>query len=277
MTRRTGTGQGAGTGRLAGGRAGFTLIELLVVIAIIAVLVGLTSAAVMRVRSSATRAKNRNQIEQIDVAAKSFCGQEVNSKIGFLPPPPFNLKSQYSANEPEASYLKQLFPNLNLGNTGLPNARLEDGNQVALFFLTGGEVTNYTGFSNNPQQPFTPGTAGENRRGPYLQLQASMYNRAANGMGQLIDPYGTPYVIFIAGPKGAYTNATGGTQTMAGMSPFSRGTPVKFEVQKGPLQIISAGENQQFGTGGNWGAGIAGPGQDDVSNFSSAQLGAGPQ
>jgi prepilin-type N-terminal cleavage/methylation domain-containing protein len=268
-------------------REAFTLIELLVVIAIIAVLVGLTSAAVMKGRSAVIRGQNTQQMSQITQAYTTFCGQENMGKTGFLPPAPFRLQNAYNTNDPEAGYLKQLFPNLSISATGLPGTPaapvvLQDDNQVACFFLTGGAVTNYTGFSNNPQQPFIPGSPGETRKGPFLQLTAKMYStnppgKTANGQAWLVDVYGTPYAIFHGGKTGAYRTATGtaqsfsiGTSTVA---PYTRAG--KFE-NPTTLQIISAGPDRVFSPGGDWSA-ITGAAQDDTSNFSPNVLSAGPQ
>ena len=261
-------------------RDGFTLIELLVVISIIAILMGLTTAAVMRVKEAGTRTENGWRIDQVTIANDTFCSTSPLGPPNYLPPAPFVLKSAYNVNDPEAIYLKRLFPNMSLTATGLPNVTLVDGNQVMVFFLTGGKVTEYAGFSNNSQQPFAPAASGEVRRGPYLQLKSTMYaTDATNGQARLIDPYGTPYAVFTAGPKGNYAGQSF-TFNSTTVAPYSRGTsPLKYENPK-TLQIISAGQDKKFGPfapGGDWSAGAQGDGRDDKSNFSTATLGSGPQ
>jgi prepilin-type N-terminal cleavage/methylation domain-containing protein len=57
-------------------RKGFTLLELLVVIAIMAVLFGLTLAAVQNVRMASLRAKSMNNVRQINLAFQNYSSQK---------------------------------------------------------------------------------------------------------------------------------------------------------------------------------------------------------
>jgi prepilin-type N-terminal cleavage/methylation domain-containing protein len=259
-------------------RVAFTLIELLVVMAIIAVLVGLLMAGIQNVRSAGPRTENFHRMTKIgDAIAGARLPKEQNGlNLTYIPSEPmtsggFTLKSSYTGTEPELNILTQAWPNLNTSNTGLPNVTL-DPNQTLCFFLTGGTVTNYTGFSNNPKQPFSVAVSGESRRGPYLDVSnlKNVMVSPTNGQAWIIDPFGTPYVYFasIGGKTANYA-----AQTFQGVSPYKDPKTGKF-INENSFQIISAGKDMAFGPGGT-NLPSTGAGGDDQANFSKFLLGAG--
>ncbi|WP_439621756.1 type II secretion system protein [Gemmata sp.] len=254
-------------------RAAFTLVELLVVIAIIAVLVSLTLAGVQRVRVLGPQTENAARIQQIHSAIGS-CKNDL--KLDYIPAHQvsaggFKIKSSYYLGppvtvqpaDPELDFLLRAFPSMNVNATGYTGGDLTlDANQTLCFFLTGGTVTNFTGFSSNPAQPFSK--VGTTRKGPWLEPNMKMYDQAT---GRILDVYGIPYAYFAAvgGKQGAYAGQTFGTLT-----PYTTGTPARFMNESG-FQIVSAGRDKTFGTGGGLPASQAG--EDNQSNFSKYLLG----
>ncbi len=262
--------------RLRERRAAFTLIELLVVIAIIAVLVSLTAAAAQRVRIAGTQTDNFHRIKKIEqgISAAKSSRDQMGLNLAYIPSEPmtnggFTLKSAYTGTEPELNVLLTAWPQLNTAATGLPNVTL-DPNQTLMFFLTGGAVTNFTGFSTNPKAPFTVAVAGESRRGPYIELTPKMIGAGPNNQPWLLDSFGNPYVYFasVGGKVGNYA-----AQTYNGVSPYKDPTSGKFVNESG-VQIISAGKNGQFGPGGT-ALPASGAGEDDQANFTRSLLGGG--
>jgi prepilin-type N-terminal cleavage/methylation domain-containing protein len=290
------------TRRPAAPRRAFTLTELLVVITIIALLIGLLLPALSGVRTKARETDNFQHMQQIATAVTNF---QTKMRVEYIPAygggnnGVFRLRSQYynspanatqiSVNSPEALYLKQLFPQLppnNLGfSTGLTTAqeRDMDPNQTLTFFLTGADITQYQGFSNNRQQPFNVGAAADTRIGPFLETKPTDFDATGT---RLLDKFGVPYAYFSAHVyntsrqafvtdygNGAYSQ----TYTPAGTVQAYATAPGRFLNPKS-FQIISAGANKLFGPGGVWAPGQGvydqrGAGYDDFGTFQKARLG----
>jgi prepilin-type N-terminal cleavage/methylation domain-containing protein len=269
--------------------AAFTLIELLVVIGIIALLVSLLMAAVVAVKDSGVKTENFDRIAQISSAIG--IAKEKNH-MAYVWSGPFNLKGRYATTDPELHLLTQMFPNMNHAgnsaageNNGYTGADVTlDANQALLLLLTGGAVTDFKGFSNNPKKPFLPvQNVNETRKGPYLEvtpkfISTNVPGLTANGHPWLMDPHGTPYAVFAAtkGTRGMYTTNANPSittpQEMYGLRPYTNGG--KYMNESG-FQIVSAGKDQAFGTGGALPATDYPGGSDNLANFSKQVLNAG--
>jgi len=258
-------------------RPAFSLIELLVVIAIISILMGLIVAATQKVRDSADRSENSDRISQITAAVGLA---KAKGAMDYVWSGTFHLRTSYTGNEPELDLLKRMFPQMDLSDNGLPPDAQADlnPNQALLFLLTGGTPLNYQGFSNNPKRPFTPPTAGEIRKGPWLQVTPKMIRVASNGHAELVDPWGTPYIVFAA-TKGKPNNYKDDMHGFPQVWPVGSVPPLVTPYQYGGkylnengFQLISAGRDRRFGPGGTDFPATTPDGYDDQANFSRSIL-----
>lgn len=269
-------------------RAGFSLIELLVVILIISILVSLMVVGVRRFINVGPEVATRSQLTQIDQAIAAF---KQHFDVDFLPNR-FMLMGNY-ANAPvddpdltpaqdlqlrndSVSYLKRLFPRMNLNATGLPNESIK-GSQCLVFFLAGLNPL-YEGFSTNPVSPFA---TGGTRMGPLLELKAAN----VNSQQQLVDGFGQPFIYYTAINR---QYAATSTSSLNALYPIGTVTVQPYQELMGATwrtlnptsyQLVSAGTNEKPGPGGQWRPGMGmytegADGADDLANFFPNQLGA---
>jgi prepilin-type N-terminal cleavage/methylation domain-containing protein len=221
---------------------------------------------------------------------------------------PFRLRSQYppvsnpsnpnelNVNCFEAQYIASAFGSrTNPSNFGGGIAADLDANQTLLFFLCGIPVPdnqgniNFTGFSNNPQQPFAAATLGESRKGPYLDNPPrKLYTvDPVNGFPRLVDGYGNPFAYFTAfngklgTMSGAFNNTylinINGNPVAQTAQPYANGN--KYVNDTG-YQIISAGQDKIFVdptvTGPVDWSSLDNSSRDNLANFTTRIVGAGP-
>ena len=185
----------------------FTLIELLVVIAIIAILIGLLFPAFRAVQDQAKRTQAKNDLTQIINAVNAYYAE-----YGKYP-----LVTADTTYGPGGTANNTLFNELRSLATATQNPR-----QIVL--ISPPSV-------KNPAVP---------RSG--IALQATTINGISVAIGDLVDPWGTPYIVKI---DGGYDNSVAnpyGAQTIggAGADPIAVG-----------VIAWSLGADQKLGTAGD--------------------------
>jgi prepilin-type N-terminal cleavage/methylation domain-containing protein len=186
--------------------AAFTLIELLVVIAIIIILAGLLYPAYQAVQSQAKRTQAKNDQTQIVTAVNAY----------------YTEYGKYPLVTDDTLY----------GPAGTPNNALFD-------------VLRATNATENPRQiVFISPPAVKDPANPRsgIATQATMVNGISVAIGDLVDPWGTPYRIAIDGNynnsmANPYGNPTPGG---AGPNPINQG-----------VVAWSFGKDQTLGTNGD--------------------------
>ena len=289
--------------RPRGQRAGFTLIELLVVISIIAVLVALTTAAVMKFLGKGDETKRRSDISQMQASLASakaafglnqqfpsrlYIAEDGNYAAGGqlgldsrdLLMRMFKMTSPNQLNGPPPNFTGGLDWN---GNGTIDKATILTGDQCLVFFLGGIPSINPPGVLGFSSKSGQPTAAGGDRLGPFFQFQNNRLQKGANGFFSYLDPYytpgtpptGRPYAYFSSYKRPNGYNKYGSSDCV-GVAPYLKTASTYWNEDS--FQIISAGPDKRFGTGGTlWGPNnpASGAGADDMSNFAEKLLGVG--
>ena len=227
-------------------RAAFTLVELLAVIAIIAVLIGLTTAAVQKVRVRTLEMRTRSDISQLSVALDSakakynvdYFPSRIRLQNGFLD------SGQYKVIDIETrKFLGTMWPQMKTMKTPVfntsvppndpaysrgwfpddPNASLNSnytlsGDQCLVFFLGGIQSGGACqGFSTNRTNP----TALNSKREPTMYDFPTSRLVSVDGSGfklSYLDSYGKAPFAFFSSWGGQGYNHFGGPATPGAVS-----------------------------------------------------------
>jgi prepilin-type N-terminal cleavage/methylation domain-containing protein len=188
-----------------------------------------------------------------------------------------------------------------------------EGHQCLVFFLGGvqtgsGSGTSATnlgclGFSTNPTNPAS--TTGD-RVGPFFEFAGNrlvLFNGGTNGGTSIagyngnaflsyVDPFGNtssgaaapgakiqPYAYFSSyktlNGYNRYTGDNGDNSSLGVAAYFTSTSPTTQFVKPSRFQILCAGVDGNYGSGGSWspdGSGMSGYGLDDLSNFTPGRI-----
>jgi hypothetical protein len=135
---------------------------------------------------------------------------------------------------------------------------------------TAGGTPGCMGFSTNPTDPTT---AGGDRIGPFFDFKPSRLD-TGNGFFRYKDAWGSPFLYF-----SSYKTRNGynryGTSDCSQAAPYFQPNSIFYNPDT--FQIVSAGADGIYGSGGVWDMQSAAPlsvgGADDMTNFYPSLMG----
>jgi prepilin-type N-terminal cleavage/methylation domain-containing protein len=268
-----------------------TLVEILVVIAIIGILAALALVGVLALMSRGPGLATKAEISLLENAIGKF-----ETEKHFYPPSKIRLYpsiTQYNPSDPldkhSLYFIEKLWPSIGnfanvpwAGSTAIPNGVILEGDQCLVFFLGGfpNVVNGMLTVQGIPTDPtmWNP-AAPDPQATKYFQFDLGrLASRGGNPFPSYLDYFKKqPYVYFSSNKR--ENGYFAGANTI-GVSPYvKQATPPQYW-NPSTFQIISAGEDGQFGPGGLWTPGaatqIAAGGKDDLTNFYANKMGVLP-
>lgn len=291
---------------------GFTLIEMLMVIAVLSILMALLVAAVVNARRPAVIAQVKTEMGQFSTAIQTF-----KTDFGMIPPSQITLEETGGSwSAASQAVIGSLWPQFDFS---LDRDLNDDGDttdtitlygaECLVFFLCGVPVWNDVdgsttrnagdtwypnGFARNPADPFS--RTGTNRQGPYytnLKTDRLVASTTHPGFYGYSDPYPGTQVVYLYASgndgQGYNEDSSGNGLDLGGaMSYYYRqgsesATSPPFSSpfwNSNSFQLICAGADRQFGTGGpytkenaaNQLTGNRDAERDNITNFSDGVL-----